>query len=479
MNYETVIGLEVHAQLKTNSKIFCGCDTTFGAPPNTHTCPICLGHPGVLPVLNKRVLEYAIKTSRAVNCKLNKHSQFARKNYFYPDLPKAYQISQYELPLSEKGHLDIQLSTGEKKRIGITRIHMEEDAGKLIHDESFVSKDSSLVDFNRAGVPLIEIVSEPDLSSPEEARTYLENLKMILEYLEVCDCNMEEGSLRCDANISIRPVGQEKLGTKAELKNMNSFRNLQKALEYEISRQTGILEGGGKILQETRLWDAIENKTISMRSKEEAHDYRYFPEPDLVSITANQEWIEEISRSLPELPLAKKGRFIRQYNIPEYDAGILTSSKDLADYYEESVKAYNSPKLISNWIMGDLLRELKNTSVRIEDCKIKPGYLAKMVEMIDKEIISGKIAKDVFEEMFKTGKIPEEIVKDKGLQQIANQDELVKIVEKVIVENPGPVNEFLGGKEQTFGFLVGQVMKASRGKANPKMVNQILRERLK
>jgi aspartyl-tRNA(Asn)/glutamyl-tRNA(Gln) amidotransferase subunit B len=478
MEYEAVIGLEVHAQLLTKSKIFCSCSTEFGADANSETCPVCLGMPGVLPVLNREVVEYTIKTALATRCAIAPDCRFARKNYFYPDLPKGYQISQYEEPLCQNGHIEINVD-GQTKRIGITRIHMEEDAGKLIHGENLGDINSSYVDLNRTGVPLMEIVSEPDMNTPEEAREYLLKLKAILEYLEVCDGNMEKGSLRCDANVSIRPKGNKELGTKTELKNMNSFRNVQKALEYEIQRQIDVLDDGGKILQETRLWDGDKGVTVSMRGKEEAHDYRYFPEPDLVRIRIGKEWIEEVRKKLPELPEEKKARFVTQYKIPEYDAGILTSSKPLADYYEKCVELYPNPKVVSNWVMGDILRELKAANIEINDCPLRPENLAGMLKLMDKGVISGKIAKTVFEEMYKTGKPAGKIVEEKGLTQITDEDELSRTIDEILDKNSKEVEQYRQGKEKLIGFFVGEAMKATRGKANPQLVNQLLKEKLK
>ncbi|MBI5193840.1 MAG: Asp-tRNA(Asn)/Glu-tRNA(Gln) amidotransferase subunit GatB [Nitrospirae bacterium] len=472
--YEVVIGLEVHAQLLTKSKIFCGCSTKFGASPNTQVCPVCLGLPGVLPVLNKEVVNFAMMMAIAANCTITPYSRFARKNYFYPDLPKGYQISQYELPLAVGGHADISVNN-EVKRIGITRIHLEEDAGKSIHDGG---GDTSLVDLNRAGVPLIEIVSEPDIRTSEEAVEYLKKLREIVRYLEICDGNMEEGSFRCDANVSIRPVGEKALGTKAEIKNMNSFRFVMKALEYEIERQIDVVENGGRVIQETRLWDSDRGVTVSMRSKEEAHDYRYFPEPDLVPVEVSEEWKEEVRKRLPELPDDKRNRFISNYEIPDYDAMVLTSSRALADFFEEAVSCYRKPKVISNWVMGDLLRDLKLSGAEVEQSPVKPGQIASMVKMIDDGIISGKIAKTVFEEMYKSGKDPDVIVKEQGLVQITDESAIEGIVDKVIAENPKEAEAFRGGKDKLMGFFVGQVMKLSGGKANPAAVNQIIKRRL-
>lgn len=474
MNYETVIGLEVHVELFTKSKIFCGCTTEFGGDPNTHCCPVCLGMPGVLPVTNKKAVEYAIKAALALNCEIAGYSKFDRKNYFYPDLPKAYQISQYDLPLAKNGYIEIEVG-GTTRRIGITRVHLEEDAGKLVHEEG---KGYSLVDLNRTGVPLIEIVSEPDIRSPEEAWLYLNKLKAILQYIEVSDCKMEEGSLRCDTNISIRPAGSEKFGTKVEIKNLGSFKAVRRSLEYEEKRQREILEEGGVIVQETRRWDEARGITTSMRSKEEAHDYRYFPDPDLVPMVIDREWIEELKAELPELPDARKKRYMEDYGLPAYDAGVITSSKALSDFYERCISHYHDPKTVSNWVMVELMGILNETGKDVEDIKIKPEQLAGMLSMIDKGTISGKIAKEVFREMFETGKNPEAIVKEKGLVQISDQSELEKIARKVIDENPKSVQDYKNGKEKALGFLVGQIMKETRGKANPQMVNNILKRML-
>ncbi|MFH0871381.1 MAG: Asp-tRNA(Asn)/Glu-tRNA(Gln) amidotransferase subunit GatB [bacterium] len=477
MDYEAVIGLEVHAHLLTQSKIFCGCSTRFGSSPNTQTCPICQGMPGVLPVLNRQAVELALRAALAMNCQIASFCRFARKNYFYPDLPKNYQISQYEQPLSSGGYIEIE-TDGGKKRIGITRIHLEEDAGKLVHGGALEDADSSFVDFNRCGVPLIEIVSEPDLRTPEEAKEYLAVLKAILEYLEVCDGNMEEGSLRCDANVSVRPRGSDRLGTKAEVKNMNSFRAIQRALEHEIARQIELLRKGEKVMQETRLWDAAEGVTVSMRSKEEAHDYRYFPEPDLVPLRIPASWVEEIKRAMPELPQERKTRFVQEFGIPAYDAGVLTSSKALAQYYEECVRLHPQPKLVSNWVMVELLGLLNKEGKGIEKSPISPQALGEMLDLIEKGVISGKIAKAIFEEMYQTAKAAPEIVQEKGLTQISDERELARLIEEVLAAHPGPVAEYKAGKEKSFTFLVGQVMKASRGKANPVLVNRLLQERL-
>ncbi|MFP3870080.1 MAG: Asp-tRNA(Asn)/Glu-tRNA(Gln) amidotransferase subunit GatB [Syntrophobacteria bacterium] len=474
MAYEAIIGLEVHAQLLTESKIFCGCTTRFGDPPNTHTCPVCLGMPGVLPVLNKKVVEFTIRLALATNCQIANYSRFARKNYFYPDLPKGYQISQYELPLAEHGWIDIELN-GHTRRIGITRIHMEEDAGKLVHDEN---RPISYVDFNRTGVPLVEIVSNPDLRAPEEASAYLKKLRGILRYLGICSGNMEEGSFRCDANISLRPEGSEGFGVKTELKNMNSFRFVQRALEYEIKRQRAILEQDGEIVQETRLWDSSKGVTHGMRGKEEAHDYRYFPDPDLVPLVVDEQWIEEVHRSLPELPDAKKARFIREYGLPQYDAGVLTDSKELAEYFEACVARFPRPKKVSNWIMGELIRELKREDHEVDQCPVTPESLADLLKMVEQDVISGKIAKTVFDEMYATGKAPEVVVQEKALEQVSDRGEIGRIVDEVLAAHPKEVEQYRAGKEKVLGFFVGQVMKQTHGKANPGIVNQILKEKL-
>jgi len=474
--YEAVMGLEVHAELLTHSKMFCGCSTKFGAPPNTQTCPICLGMPGVLPVINRRGVEFAIRTAQALNCKIAPMSRFARKNYFYPDLPKNYQISQYELPLSEHGYIDFTLE-GRKKRVGIRRVHLEEDTGKLVHAGIMEEAESSLVDFNRCGVPLMEIVSEPDIRTPEEAAEYLRQLRAILVYLGVCDGNMEEGSFRCDANVSVRPKGSQELGTKVEVKNMNSFKNVQKALEYEIRRQIKAVRAGETLVQETRLWNADQEISLSMRTKEYAHDYRYFPEPDLVPLVIEPVWIEEIRRSLPELPEARRQRFVRDYGIPEYDAGVLTMSKELADYYEAAVKVYNDPKMASNWVMVELLGRLNKNGKDITQSPIPPERLGAMLGLLAKGTISGKMAKDFFDEMYTTGADPADILKKKGAQ-IADPAEVEKIIREVLAANPAAVTEYRGGKEGAFNFLIGQVMKATRGKANPQLVNDLLKKAL-
>ena len=472
MEFETVIGLEIHAQLKTKSKIFCGCSTEFGAPPNTHTCQICLGMPGVLPVLNKKVVEYSIKMGLATDSTINTFNQFARKNYFYPDLPKGYQTSQFDLPIVEFGKVEIEVD-GKKKVIGITRMHMEEDAGKLVHDDR---EPVSYVDLNRTGTPLLEIVSEPDMRSPEEAYAYLRKLHAILRYLDICDGNMQEGSFRCDANISLRPIGQEKLGTRTELKNMNSFKNVQAALEYEVRRQRDVLLDGGEVSQETLLWNPDTNRTASMRSKEEAHDYRYFPCPDLIPIVIEESWIEEIRKTLPELPDARKARFVSEYELPEYDAALLTASRVLADYFEEVVKKGVKAKKASNWIMTEFLRELKGADVF--SSKVSSEQLAALLVMVDDGTISGKIAKIVFLEMMDSGKDATVVVKEKNLVQVSDQGELLVIVQEIIVANPGQAKDFKNGKTKLMGYFVGQLMQKTKGKANPKVANELFSKEL-
>ena len=469
VEYEVVIGLEVHAHLLTQSKIFCGCATSFGAPPNTHVCEVCLGMPGSLPVLNEKAVEFALKMALATDCRVNPESVFARKNYFYPDLPKGYQISQYELPLAEHGFLDIKVE-GQPRRLGITRIHMEEDAGKLIHSES---RPVSLVDFNRTGVPLIEIVSEPDMRTPDEAVEYLKGLRNILLYLEICDGNMEEGSLRCDANISLRPVGQTELGTKTELKNMNSFRFVRAALEYEIKRQRALLTAGREIVQETRLWDTAANQTVSMRGKEEAHDYRYFPDPDLVPIKISEELIDRLTKQLPELPAARLKRFQADYDLPEYDAEVLTADKALADYFEAAVKEFPRPKQVSNWIMGEVLRELKKEEAGIAAIKVTPAALGQLLKLLEAGTISGKLAKGVFEDMVATGRDPDAIVKEKGLTQISDTGALEAAAQEIINASPQEVANYKAGKTKVMGFFVGQLMKKTKGQANPQLANEI------
>jgi aspartyl-tRNA(Asn)/glutamyl-tRNA(Gln) amidotransferase subunit B len=477
MEYEVVIGLEVHAQLATQSKIFCGCSTAFGAPPNTQTCPVCLGMPGVLPVLNRRAVEFAIKTALACHGEVVPRCRFARKNYFYPDMPKNYQISQYDEPLIAGGYIELPTPEG-MKRIRLVRIHLEEDVGKSIHGEHLDDPRASYIDFNRSGVPLMEIVSQPDLSSPEEAKLYLQRLRTILQYLEVCDGNMEKGSFRCDANVSLRPRGAREYGTKVEIKNMNSFRNVQRALEYEVARQAKALDTGEKLVQETRLWDATRGVTRSMRSKEFAHDYRYFPEPDLVSLVTTPEWIEEIRRTLPELPEARMQRFIAEYGIPEYDTGVLTSSKALADYYEACLKRYPKPKVVSNWIMVELLRALNRDGIEVEQSRVTPENLAELFHLVDNGTISGPMAKTVFDAMYETGKTATAIVREKGLRQISDENALMTAIEEVLANNPKEVDEFRHGRDKLLSFFMGQVMKATQGKANPQAVNKLLREKL-
>jgi aspartyl-tRNA(Asn)/glutamyl-tRNA(Gln) amidotransferase subunit B len=475
MDYEPVIGLEVHAQLSTRSKIFCGCRTSFGAPPNTQTCPVCLGMPGVLPVLNRQVIECAIKTALACHGEVAARCRFARKNYFYPDMPKNYQISQYDEPLVSGGHVEIPTPEG-LKRIGLVRIHLEEDVGKSIHGEHLDDPRASYVDYNRAGVPLMEIVSQPEIASPEEAKLYLQKLRAILQYLEVCDGNMEEGSLRCDANVSIRPRGAHALGTKVE--NLNSFRHVQRALEYEIARQAKALHAGERLVQETRLWDANRGLTRSMRSKESAHDYRYFPEPDLVALETTPAWIEDIFRVLPELPDARMQRFATAYGIPEYDAGVLTSSKALADYYEACVKQYPKPKVVSNWIMVELLRGLNRDGIEVEQSRVTPEHLADLFKLVDDGTISGTMAKGVFEAMYDSGQPAAAIVEAKGLRQISDERALLAAVAKVLADHPTEVADYRAGRDKLLGFFMGQVMKATQGKANPQTVNKLLREKL-
>ncbi len=478
MEFETVIGLEVHAQLKTESKIFCSCSTRFGSEPNENTCPICLGMPGVLPVLNGQAVEYALRACLATHCEIEPTNVFDRKNYFYPDLPKGYQISQFTLPIGRHGRITLQ-GNGTKKVIGITRIHMEEDAGKSIHGDNLGNPGKSYVDFNRTGVPLVEIVSEPEIRSAEEAREYLMILRSILEYSGVSDCNMEEGSFRCDANVSIRPVGQKELGTRAEVKNINSFKFVQKAIEYEVERQAQVLNQGDKVVQETRLYDAERGVTFSMRSKEEAHDYRYFPEPDLAPIVIDEEWIQRARQALPELPEEKTRRFVTDYGIPEYDAGVLTASRELADYFEACIRAFNQPKAISNWIMSELLRELKSADKDITECPVSPENLGKLLSMVHDNTISGKIAKTVFEDMIQSGKSPETVVEEKNLVQISDEGAIESLIDDVIAANPDQAEQYRSGKDKVIGFLVGQVMKASKGKANPGLVNKMFQQKLR
>ena len=473
--YQTVIGLEVHAHLDTKSKCFCGCSTEFGQRPNSQTCPVCLGLPGSLPVLNESALQLALKAALALKCRISKFIKFDRKNYFYPDLPKNFQISQYDLPLSHDGELYVDTESGVKK-IRIRRTHLEEDAGKLIHPED---GKESLVDFNRCGIALLEIVSEPDLNSPQEAYDYLSRLKAILEYLEVSDCNMEEGSLRCDANISLMPEGRDTPGEKVELKNMNSFKGVKQALEYEMERQKALLDKEEKVVQETRLWDALDCVTVSMRSKEEAHDYRYFPEPDLAPFVLDEKYIKRIKESLPELPQAKAERFAREYKIPRYDAGVLTSDKYLADYFEECVRLYPKSKVISNWIMTELLAHLNSRNIKVRELAIKPKSFVAIFQMMDEGVISGKIAKEILPEMLDSKMEARDIVKEKGMRQITDTKGVEEIVREVIAENPKPLADYYRGKDAAFTFLVGQIMRKSRGRANPQIANKILKESLK
>ncbi len=472
MEFETVIGLEIHAQMKTKSKIFCGCSTEFGAPPNTHTCPVCLGMPGSLPVLNRKVVESAIKLGLSTDSTLNRNNRFARKNYFYPDLPKGYQISQFELPICEHGSVEIEVD-GQHKTIGITRIHMEEDAGKLVHDDR---EPVSYVDLNRTGTPLLEIVSEPDLRSPEEAAAYLKKLHAIVRYLDICDGNMQEGSFRCDANISLRPVGQKEFGTRTELKNMNSFKNVQLALEYEIRRQRDVLMDGGQVIQQTLLWDPDQGRTESMRGKEEAHDYRYFPDPDLIPVVLDEEWIDGVRQQLPELPDKRRLRFVRDFELTDYDAEILTSSRELADYFEEAYRQYGNAKKLSNFIGTELLREYGPE--RIGECPVRAGQLARLLLLIEDGKISGKIAKTVFAEMLVSGSDPESIVKEKGLVQMSDEGELVAMVREIVAANPEQVQQFREGKTKVIGFFVGQLMQKTKGQANPQLANKLFQQEL-
>jgi aspartyl-tRNA(Asn)/glutamyl-tRNA(Gln) amidotransferase subunit B len=472
--YEPVIGLEVHVQLLTNSKIFCACSTRFGDAPNSNTCPICLGLPGTLPVLNKRVVEMATRASLALNCAVHEHSRFARKNYFYPDLPKGYQISQYELPLATGGWIEVE-HDGAKKRIGITRLHLEEDAAKNLHEGFSESATKAYIDYNRCGTPLCEIVSEPDMRAPEEAYAYLTTLRQILLYTGVSDCNMEEGSLRCDANVSVRLRGSREFGTKVEVKNLNSFRFLQKALEYEIERHIGVIEGGGRISQETRLWNQSANRTDSMRSKEKAHDYRYFPEPDLLPVHVSSAWREEIRRNLPELPEAKRARFVSAHGITPYDAEVLTGTQALGDYFEAVAKAGASPKNAANWMQTELLRRLNDSGKEIDASPVSPAALAELLKLIEEGKITGAVGKKVFATMFENGRRAGDIVAAEGLTQISDTSAIEQAARDVIAKNPENVAKFKAGNEGVFKFFVGQVMKATRGQANPQAVNDILR----
>jgi len=473
MSYEIVIGLEVHLQLNTKSKVFCGCSTDFGSAPNTQTCPVCLGFPGSLPVLNRRALELGAKVAIALNCQIAKKIKFDRKNYFYPDLPKDYQISQFDNPLAQHGKLAI-IAGEVEKIIRVRRVHLEEDTGKLFHQ-----KDASLIDFNRCGIPLLEIVSEPDMNSPEEAYLYLTALKSILEYLDVSDCNMEEGSLRCDANISLRNKGDKELGTKTEIKNMNSFKGVKLALEYEAKRQANLLDADQRIVQETMLYNAEKGITEPMRSKEEAHDYRYFPEPDLVPFDFEKSLLEEIEKDIPELPEPKKNRFIKDYQLSNYDAAIMASDKSTADYFEKCAALYRNPKTVTNWIMGDISAYMRDNNVSIKDLKLKPENLSSMLKMIDGGVITGKIAKTLLIEIIQTGKDPEKLVKEKGLEQISDIGLLEAAIGSVIAENPKSAEDFKNGKDNAIMFLVGKVMQKTKGRANPNKVNEMLREKLK
>ena len=477
--FETVIGLEIHAQLSTRTKMFCGCAPSFGAAPNTQVCPICLGMPGVLPVVNRRAVELAIRTALAFGLRINTACRFARKHYYYPDMPKNFQISQYEEPLAEDGALDIEPPDGPVRTIGIQRLHLEEDVGKLVHEGTLETAQSSLVDFNRAGVPLMETVSKPDLRSPEEAALYLKAFRAVLLYLDVCDGNMEEGSLRCDANVSIRPRGATELGTKVEIKNLNSFRNVQRALEFEVKRQAEAIGRGERIVQETRLWDADRGHTRSMRSKEYAHDYRYFPEPDLTPLQLDPKWIDALRASLPELPRARRQRFAAQYQLSPYDASVLTQSRALSEYFEEAVAAGASPKIAANWVMSELLRVIPaDDDDAIRRSPIAPERLAGLIRLIDDGTISGKIAKDVFEKMFRSGDDARAIVEREGLTQVADASAIASIVEQVISQNPKAVADWKAGKAAAAKALVGQVMKATGGKANPAIANQLVQEKL-
>ena len=474
MIYEVVIGVEVHAQLRTKSKLFCGCGAMFGRSANSQTCPVCLGLPGSLPVINQAAVEMAVRAGLALNCTIAENNIFARKNYFYPDLPKGYQISQYESPICEHGWIEIAANEGPK-RIRIRRAHLEEDAGKSVH---VVGANGSRVDLNRAGTPLLEIVTEPDLRSADEVVAYLKGLRDVLMYLEVCDGNMDEGSFRCEPNLSLRPLGQKEFGTKVELKNINSFKFVKDAIEYEIKRQTKVLSEGGKINQETRLWNLDRGETAVMRSKEEAHDYRYFPDPDLVPLKLEKEWIEGCSNQVTELPAARMKRFVSEFRLSEYDAGVLTASKAMADYFESCVRLFNQPKTISNWVMGELSRELNNSGIDASVSPVSPERLVSLLQMVDNGTVSLKVAREIFPEVYSSGKAPEQIVREKGLIQLSDEGALEKIIDEVLAKNPTQVAQFKEGKQQVLGFLVGQVMKASGGKANPGKVNELLRKRL-
>jgi aspartyl-tRNA(Asn)/glutamyl-tRNA(Gln) amidotransferase subunit B len=474
MNYEPVIGVEVHAQLQTQTKLFCGCPTSFGLPPNTQVCPVCLGLPGSLPVLNQRAVEMAVRTGLALHCDMTPANQFSRKNYFYPDLPKGYQISQYDLPICGAGWLEI-LVKGKSKRVRIMRAHLEEDAGKNVHDEG---AEGSHVDLNRAGTPLLEIVTEPDLHSSDEVDAYLKTLRDLLVYLEVCDGNMEQGSFRCEPNISLRPQGQDTLGTKVELKNINSFRFAKDALEYEMSRQAELLSEGGVVVQETRLWDVHKEQTAVMRGKEAAHDYRYFPDPDLLTVKINPDWVEELRHTIPESPSSRLRRFMQDYQLSEYDAAILTDSKGLADYFEACMEFFPHPKTVSNWVTGELLRELNTSDTSAEDSRVVPERLAELLQLVDSGTVSLKVARELFPELYSTGMTPKQLVKEKGLVQVSDEGQLTVIIKEVLAQHPAQVEQYRGGKQAVLGFLVGQVMKASKGTANPGKVNELLKHSL-
>lgn len=472
--FEVVIGLEVHAQLKTRTKIFCGCSTQFGNPPNTNTCPVCLGHPGALPVLNEKVVEFAVKLGLATNCVVNSLSEFARKNYFYPDLPKGYQISQFDNPICEHGFIEVNDAEGNLKKIRIKRIHMEEDAGKLIHDVG----EYTMFDANRCGVPLLEIVSEPDIHSSNEAIQYLAKIKQIVQYLDICDANMEEGSLRCDANVSLRNVGSTSLGVKTEIKNMNSFRNVEKAIEYEIKRQTEILEEGNEVVQETLLWNAELEEAASMRGKEEAHDYRYFPEPDLMPVSLTNDYIDKIKSGLPELPENRLNRFISHYKLPNYDAEVLTQTKSIADYFEALCRETHEYKSASNWVMVEVMKILNDRKIGVERFSITPDRLGELINRIADGTISNKIAKDIFEEMIDSGLSADATIEKKGLKQISDETEIAGIIENILRQNSAQVEQYKNGSEKVFGYFVGQIMKATEGKANPQVVTKILKAKL-